>query len=75
MNNKEKERLDLRDRLAAAALSGIMSNPVRWQQIKEQYEAGETTYDEASMKNARKAYSLADAMLEARKEDAKNSRR
>lgn len=57
----------IRDQLAMAAITGILANPVRWQQIKDQYEAGKITYEETSRKNATKAYSVADAMLLARK--------
>jgi hypothetical protein len=48
---------------AAAALGGIMANPVRWTDIQRRYDRKEMTYDEASAANAAKAASLADAMI------------
>lgn len=56
----------LRDYFAAQALAGIMANPVRWQQIAEDYKSGKKSYEQCSTANAVKAYSIADAMLAAR---------
>ena len=50
--------------LVCAALTGILANPVRWQQIKDQYDAGQITYDQASIKNINKAFNIADLALD-----------
>ena len=51
-----------------AALTGIMANPVRWKDIKDRYDARTMTYEQASASNARKAVSIADALITAAKE-------
>lgn len=60
--------MSLRDWFAGQALVGIMANPERWRDIQRRYDEGKLSYDGASASNATKAYSLADAMLAARKE-------
>lgn len=64
--------MSLRDYFAGQALAGIMENSERWKQIAEDYKAKKKTYDQCSMANATKAYSLADAMLKARGEEGKD---
>lgn len=59
--------MSLRDFFAAAALTGIMANPVRWRDIARRYDQGKMSYDDASKSNAVKAYNIADAMIAARK--------
>ena len=59
--------MSLRDWFAGQALAGIMANPERWKDIARRYELKELSYDAASEKNAVKAFSLADAMIAARK--------
>jgi hypothetical protein len=55
--------LTKREAFAMAALQGIMANPVRWQQIADDYNSGKKTYKQCSQANAVKAVSLADALL------------
>jgi hypothetical protein len=56
----------LRERAALAALTGIMANPVRWQQIADDYKSGKKTYEQCSMANAVKAWGIADAFIAAK---------
>lgn len=56
-------QLTKREQFAAAALQGIMANPERWRDIQRRYDKGDLDYDGASIKNAEKAVSLADAMI------------
>lgn len=58
--------MTLRDYFAGQALAGLMANPERYNYIASQVRTYQLTQEEASAKNARKAYYLADAMLAAR---------
>lgn len=57
--------LSKRELFAAMALQGMLANPERYAYITAKMERGELTQDSASMKNARKAVYLADALLAA----------
>jgi hypothetical protein len=63
--------MKLRDYFAGQALAGIMANPERWKQIADDYKTGKKSYEQCSAANAVKAYSIADAMLEAGKKKAR----
>lgn len=58
--------MSLRDYFAAKALEGLMANPRRYDYIAAKVMSGELSQEEASDKNARKVYMIADSMLKAR---------
>ena len=69
-NSKTKHQF-LEDFFTAAALAGIMANPVRWLDIQRRYDQKKLTYEEASEHNARKALSIARAVMKLRSKSTK----
>jgi hypothetical protein len=67
-NKKASVDSSLRDEFAAKALQGILSHPLRMQEISQQTDS---VY-EAHMQLANESYKIADAMLEARKPNPNN---
>ncbi len=57
----------MRDFFAAMALQGLMANPARYKYIQGLVTRKEITMDEATKKNANKAYMIADAMVKKRR--------
>ncbi len=55
--------MSLRDWFAGQALNGLMANPERYEYLAERISAGTLSQDQATEKNVKKAYLIADAMI------------
>lgn len=64
----EVDELSLRDEVALDILCAFLANPERYKFISGIIVNGHTTQDEATMKNIRKAFMIADTFLDIRSE-------